>query len=180
MAFKIRDLMISVLPDKAADPRGCPNCTGTTGQGCFGGTRNGCPNCTGTTPHQGFAVPGCPNCSGTTAPYGCPNCSGTTGGFECLNGSAITGNLCAHAAALMACGLCTGVSPLLAEDQRPRALALLREQLQGLLSEVEAEEKRIDDAAFPKTAEEVEMLEKKLEEALAEVRSRKAGKKKKG
>lgn len=182
MAFKIRDLMISVLPTVAADPGGCPNCTGTTGQGCFGATNNGCPNCTGTTPYHGFAVPGCPNCSGTTAQYGCPNCSGTTGGFGCRDYSGTTGNLCAHAAALMACGLCTGVSPLLAEDQRPRALALLRQQLQGLLAEVEAEEQRLAAAAFPQTAEETEALEKKLEEALAEVRSRKAafGKKKKG
>jgi hypothetical protein len=206
MAFRIRDLMISVLPTAAADAQGCvnctgttgqgcggggtfgggcpnctgttgqgcqggtfgggcPNCTGTTGQGCFQGTGNGCPNCSGTTPY-GFAAPGCPNCSGTTADYGCRNCSGTTG------------DLCAHAAALMACGLCTGVSPLLAEDQRPRALGLLRQQLQGVLSEVEAEERRIDEASFPKTLEEAEELEKRLKEALAEVRSRKAGLKK--
>jgi hypothetical protein len=180
MAFKIRDLMISVLPTAVevpgcinctgTTPRGCVDCTGTTPRGCVAGTGDGCPNCSGTTNlYIGF---GCPNCSGTTGDAaalgchhysgGCPNCTGTTGGF------------CAHAAALMACGLCTGVSPLLA-DQRPQALALLRQQLQGLLSEVEAEEQRIGEAAFPQSVEEAEALETKLEEALAEVRSRKAG-----
>jgi hypothetical protein len=214
MAFRIRDLMISVLPAAAADaqggcvnctgttpqPRGCVNCTGTTPAACFQGTVGGCPNCTGTTgPHvNAFAMPGCVNCSGTTNAFigfGCPNCSGTTGGLTgdvyachgwsggCPNCTGTTGGFCAHAAALMACGACTGVSPALG-DQRPQALALLRQQLQDLLSQVEAEERQLADAAFPQTAEEVEALEKKLEEALAEVRSRKAGsgggKKKKG
>ena len=184
MAFKIRDLMISVLTS-AAGGKGCPACTGTTHPQFFG---QGCDLCTGTTPRQAALGAGCNYCTGTVVTGfnqggGCPTCTGTTGqvGGGCPACTGTTGGFCAHAAALAACGVCTGVSPALA-DQRPQALALLREQLQGLLAEVEAEEKRLADAAFPQTAEETEELEKRLEEALAEVRSRKAafGKKKKG
>jgi hypothetical protein len=189
MAFRIRDLMISVLPSAGGGGYGCPTCTGTTGQVggcnlCTGTTGQiGCPTCTGTTNPQlygelGF---GCPTCTGTTGQVGgCNLCTGTTGQIGCQTCTGTTGNLFAHAAALAACGACTGFSPAIG-DQRPQALAALRQQLQGLLDEVEAEEKRLDEAAFPKTADEAEELEKRLEEALAEVRSRKAGlKKKKG
>ncbi|MES1243809.1 MAG: hypothetical protein ABUT39_19545 [Acidobacteriota bacterium] len=179
MAFKIRDLMISVLaPDAGA---GCATCTGTTN---VEAPRDGCPTCTGTT-GQDQAPYGCHTCTGTTHPPmygGCPACTGTTNplmfGGGCPACTGTTGDVwTARAAALMACGVCTGVSPVLA-DRRPEALAALRQQLQGLLAEVEAEERRLEDAGFPQTAEEVESLEKKLEEALAEVRSRKAGLKK--
>lgn len=140
MSFRIRDLMISVLPSAGGMGQGCPTCTGTTGQ-----------------------VGGCLTCTGTTGPItgpigGCLPCTGTTG-------------------LLGGCFTCTGTTPALG-DQRPQALAELRQQLQGLLSEVEAEEKRLEDAAFPQTAEEAEELEKRLEEALAEVRSRKGNLKK--
>jgi hypothetical protein len=187
MAFRIRDLMISVVPSPGG---GCVACTGTTGQGqgcggqsggCFGGTGNGCVTCTGTTHDQGLFALGCRTCTGTTTDnYGCVACTGTTG-QGCPTCTGTTGGFCAHAAALAACGVCTGVSPAVA-DQRPQALALLRQQLQGLLAEVEAEEKRLAEAGTPQSLEEAEDLEKKLEEALAEVRSRKAGfgKKKKG
>lgn len=201
MAFKIRDLMISVLSPAAGGNRGCPDCSGTvfTG-GCPNHTQLGCQTCTGTTGQQlydygcnlctGTTAPrgcptcsgttgalayGCPACTGTTADNGCPTCSGTTGyGGGCNACTGTTGGFCAHAAALAACGLCTGVSPAIG-DRRPEALSLLKQQLQGLLAEVEAEEQRLADEAFPKTAEEAEALEKQLEEALAEVRSRKAG-----
>jgi hypothetical protein len=163
MGFKVRDLLISVLGN---NPGGCNPCTGTTGQGCN--------PCTGTV--------GCNPCTGTTGPYclggGCNPCTGTTAdlaGFGCRTCTGTTGGPCLHAAALAACGVCTGVSPALGDDQRPQALAQLKQQLQGLLAEVEAEERRLEEAAFPQTAEEAEELEKKLEEALAEVRSRKAG-----
>lgn len=185
MSFRIRDLMISVLTPVGG--KGCQTCTGTTGDvGPQAHADPGCKLCTGTT-HEQLHNYGCPACTGTTGQVtlggGCPACTGTTphygGGCPACTGT--TGGFCAQAAALAACGVCTGVSPALA-DQRPQALALLRQQLQGLLAEVEAEEKRLADEAFPQTAEETEALEKKLEEALAEVRSRKAafGKKKKG
>lgn len=186
MAFRIRDLMISVLAP-AAGVQGCPTCTGTTGDvlhGCHGQTGLGCQTCTGTTNPQfnlqAFGQ-GCNLCTGTTVTqvaWGCPGCTGTVG---CQTCTGTTGGVFAQAAALAACGVCTGFSPALG-DQRPQALAQLRQQLQGLLAEVEAEEKRLADEAFPQSAAEAEALEKKLEEALAEVRSRKAafGKKKKG
>lgn len=157
MAFKLRDLMISVLPPAVA-----------MGQACLGVSELGCNTCTGTT-NPLIYVGGCQTCTGTTGPLGgCNTCTGTTNAFY------------AHAAALAACGICTGISPAIG-DRRPQALALLRQQLEGLLAEVAAEEKRLEEASFPKNAEEAEDLEKKLEEALAEVRSRKAGfKKKKG
>jgi hypothetical protein len=180
MGFKIRDLMISVLPSTARrDPEGCNICTGTTGE-LF--TVGGCNVCTGTVPTGRNADFGCRTCTGTTggACQGCPACTGTTGDYGCPACTGTTNALCAHAAVLAACGICTGVSPALG-DRRPEALALLRQQLEGLLAEVAAEEKRLTEASFPKTTEEAEDLEKKLEEALAEVRSRKAGlKKKKG
>lgn len=192
MAFKIRDLMISVLSPAAGNDRGCQDCTGTI-QGCQGNTKLGCQTCTGTTGQKlydygcnlctGTTAPrGCLACTGTTADNGCPTCTGTTPyGGGCHTCTGTTGGLCAHAAALAACGLCTGVSPALG-DRRPEAISVLKQQLQGLLAEVEAEEQRLADEAFPKTAEEADALEKKLEEALAEVRSRKTGlgKKKKG
>jgi hypothetical protein len=168
MSFRIRDLMISVLPSAGGMGQGCPTCTGTTGQ------VGGCNLCTGTT---GGQVGGCNTCTGTTPYGGCNLCTGTTGQVGCHTCTGTTGGLCAHAAALAACGICTGISPALG-DQRPQALAVLRQQLQGLLSEVEAEEKRLEDAAFPQTAGEAEELEKRLEEALAEVRSRKGNLKK--
>jgi hypothetical protein len=173
MSFRIRDLMISVLPSAGGVGYGCPTCTGTTGP------IGGCQTCTGTTPLYGDF--GCQTCTGTTGQIGgCNLCTGTTGQIGCHTCTGTTGGLCAHAAALAACGVCTGISPALG-DQRPQALAVLRQQLQGLLDEVEAEEKRLEEAAFPQTADEAEALEKKLEEALAEVRSRKAAlKKKKG
>lgn len=185
MAFRIRDLMISVVPTPGA---GCVTCTGTTGQGCgghsggcLGRTGYGCVTCTGTTGELLYNQ-GCVACTGTTAENGCVTCTGTTadrGG--CVTCTGTTGGLCAHAAALAACGICTGISPAVG-DQRPQALAQLRQQLQGLLAEVEAEEQRLADAGAPQSLDEAEELERKLEEALAEVRSRKAGfgKKKKG
>jgi hypothetical protein len=189
MAFRIRDLMISVVPSPGG---GCVTCTGTTGQGCgghtdgcMGRTGYGCVTCTGTTNVQ-YDLGGCVACTGTTADNGCVTCTGTTGnrgngGGGCVACTGTTGGLCAHAAALAACGVCTGISPAVG-DQRPQALAQLRQQLQGLLAEVEAEEQRLADAGAPQSLEEAEELEKKLEDALAEVRSRKAGfgKKKKG
>ncbi len=203
MSFKIRDLMISVLPGEGANarPDGCRVCTGTTNEPLGVG---GCQTCTGTTgrvhpmtgcwPHS----LGCTICTGTTPPpyqgcgtgtgNGCPTCTGTTGANACWDttGNGCTGctgtthdALAAQAAALLACTVCTGASPRLG-NRLPQAITQLRQQLQGLLAEVEAEQKRIDDALFPKTAEEAEDLEKKLEDALAEVRSRKGGLPKKG
>lgn len=189
MAFRIRDLMISVLAP-AAGAKGCPTCTGTTGdvlQGCQGQTGLGCQTCTGTTNPQlnlqAFGQ-GCNLCTGTTPVagfvqgLGCPTCTGTVG---CQTCTGTTGDVFAQAAAVAACGVCTGFSPAIG-DQRPQALAQLRQQLQGLLAEVEAEEQRLAEAGAPQSLEEAEELEKKLEEALAEVRSRKAGfsRKKKG
>jgi hypothetical protein len=163
MAFRIRDLMISVLPSAAAAYAvGCPTCTGTTGQG------GGCQGCTGTIPHA----------AGWGGGWGCPTCTGTTHDlprFGCMPCTGTTHEVCTQAAALLACGACTGASPAQPEDLRIQALAQIRQQLQTLLAEIEAEEKRLEEASFPKTTEEAEALEAKLEEALAEVRSRKSG-----
>jgi hypothetical protein len=172
MSFKIRDLMISVLQG-SAEQKGCNLCTGTTGAQDPG---FGCHTCTGTTGRLCYyhgqypGQIGCPTCTGTTgqAMNGCVTCTGTT--HELLQ---------AQAATLAVCTICTGLSPL-AANRRPEALAELRQQLQGLLAEVEAEERRIEAESFPQTAEEAEALEAKLEEALAEVRSRKGGLPKKG
>ncbi len=236
MSFKIRDLMISVLPGEAgagARPDGCRVCTGTTNeplgvggcpactgtvnttpanqaaaafcpahtvgctictgtvppthhhyQGCWGGTGNGCPTCTGTTGPQAYWGPpdnGCIACTGTTGMPGAQACwTGTGTGNGCMACTGTTHDaLAAQAAAVLACTVCSGASPQLA-NRLPQAITLLRQQLQGLLAEVEAEEKRIDAELFPKTAEEAEDLEKKLEDALAEVRTRKGGLPKKG
>lgn len=178
MGFKVRDLLISVLPAAGNDPApggGCIPCTGTTGQVGHGG---GCIPCTGTT--RPLAAAGlCTECSYTYAEalqdLGCVPCTGTTGprgNYGCNPCTGTTHALCGHAAALAACGVCTGISPALG-DRRPEALAQLRQQLQGLLAEVEAEERRLEQESFPQSAEEIAVLEKKLEEALAEVRSRK-------
>ena len=195
MGFKVRDLLISVLPAAGNDPApggGCIPCTGTTGQ--QGGHGGGCIPCTGTTGQVGHGG-GCIPCTGTTRPLaaaglctecsytyaealqdpGCVPCTGTTGprgNYGCNPCTGTTQALCGHAAALAACGVCTGISPALG-DRRPEALAQLRQQLQGLLAEVEAEERRLEQESFPQSAEEIAVLEKKLEEALAEVRSRK-------
>ncbi|HEX3129357.1 MAG TPA: hypothetical protein VH394_18625, partial [Thermoanaerobaculia bacterium] len=186
MGFKVRDLLISVLPSAGNNPGpggGCIPCTGTTGPGQGQGHGGGCIPCTGTTGPRGLGD-GCTPCTGTTGPFAaaavCTECTYTYRGvaeaYHTLGCNPCTGTtqaLCVQAAALAGCGICTGVSPALS-DQRPEALAQLRQQLQGLIAEIEAEERRLEQESFPQSAEEIELLEKKLEEALTEVRSRKA------
>lgn len=166
---------------------GCTVCTGTVPpthhhhQGCWAGTGNGCPTCTGTTGAQAYWGPpdnGCIACTGTTATNAFGFGTGTGNGCQTCTGTTHDA-LAAQAAAVLGCTVCTGASPQLGKHL-PQALAQLRQQLQGLLSEVEAEEKRMDAELFPKSVEEAEDLEKKLEDALAEVRTRKGGLPKKG
>lgn len=51
----------------------------------------------------------------------------------------------------------------------PRELGILREQLRASLEQVEAAEKRVAEQMAPQTLEEVELLRGKLEEAMAEL-----------
>jgi hypothetical protein len=121
MSFKVRDLMITVLP--AGIPiAGVGDCLPTE-------------------------QPHCTHCTD----YGCTYCSGTR---------------------------CTPNCTLSAKDfgdiVNPPELALLKERLKIALAEVEARERVVEESLRPKTLEDFELLEQKLNAALEDIRAQKA------
>jgi hypothetical protein len=142
MAFRVRDLVINILPEGTGehDRLGC-------GFSC--------------------AFSHCPlgSCDRfTICTYsGCRECSGA---ITCIGGSA--------------CGGCTlnvtcGASGLLGRGGavNPQELAALKAQLRESLRAVESAEQLLAEQMSPQSVGEVEALEKKLQDALEELRARK-------
>jgi hypothetical protein len=149
--FKVRDLVISVLPE-SAQLEECP-------------LNSFCPKNT-----CGFTI-----CVGCTQSFTCLGCTGAlAGGTAC---AACTLNI-TDCTPVTICGLTpchpaiTNTGPLLQLDRE--ALNALRNELQRELAELDKRAEEIDAGMAPKTLAEAETLEKKLSEALDEVRRRKA------
>lgn len=185
MPFKIKDLMIDVVPEKSAHRLECDDCPST-------GVSGGCgPTCQPASCGYTCEMPGsCPNhscfatCGATCHPFSC-------GGGTCLLptvhpcGPTLVcdrfGSLC-FTPTPQPCGpsipVCwgrvsqpCGATAIQAQaPNRLQELARLKEQLRQALARVEAEEKEAAEAALPRTREEAEALEHKLAEALKEVR----------
>lgn len=197
MAFKIKDLMIAVLPERGGGGAGYQGCRAGCSmpskcEGCSMPSKCGgcsmpseCGACTYKTcdvfscigitggPQTCFAAEsGCGCSRGGNSCQGCstPSCGflGCTGGSFCA----------ASCPGITGCNdTCPGVTltiilrPDIPAD--PEGLAILKEQLKRTLTQVEIQERVIEESLKPQTIEEVEQLEKKLTEALSELRARK-------
>ena len=141
MAFRVRDLVINVLPEGAAQPDriGCGCTFGFSG---CGGSCDLFTICT---------YSGCRECSGAFTCIGATACRGCTLNVTC-GGSALP-------------GAGTAVDP--------QALAALKAQLREALREVETAEQLLAERMSPQSVEEVEALEKKLQDALEDLKARK-------
>jgi hypothetical protein len=145
MAFRVRDLVINVVPESGAGEGGalvarCPaifsNCGAFTP--CGGGWSGACHG------------PTCYGCTGRT--------------FTCIGATSCGG-----------CTLNVSVLPFaMGLTDSPEALGALKEQLKQTLQEVESAEAALAEQQQPQTVEEIEALEGKLQEALTELQSRKA------
>jgi hypothetical protein len=167
MPFKVRDLMIDVLPE-AGIGGGNINCYLT----CLDTP----PCCPGT----GFRTPPC--CAGTYYNTGCWIRS-----YPCCPGTGFRTPPCCAMTYYNTCGPCsprpfTGCGPMspcprgsiIPPEQggvaTPENLATLKAQLQQALAQVEGQERAMEESQKPQTAEEAEALEQKLVEALEELR----------
>lgn len=146
MAFRVRDLVINVLPETgAADAPGGP-----VGCGCtFGFSHCGLGSCD-------FATiciySGCRECSGAFTCIGATKCGGCTLNVTC------PGSLQFAAGGEV-------------DLQR---LGALKAQLREALRATETAEKVLAEQMSPQSVEEIETLEKKLQGALEELKARKA------
>ncbi|MEL7330874.1 MAG: hypothetical protein AAFN12_01430 [Cyanobacteria bacterium J06560_2] len=165
MQFKVKDLMINVIPDPT-DEVGLTCANGVTFNNCFRTTLIGCNGCTLTVtqvvdPCNGgptFVVP-------TRVTTGCGVNYST-----CFAGSNFAETvqqttLVQHTTRTILEG-----NPLSASEN----LATLKQGLKEALSQVEAQEKLVAESLKPQSLEELEVLDEKLTAALEDVRSRKA------
>jgi hypothetical protein len=178
MAFRVKDLMINIAPGEGGAPGGvlsrfpC-NC------GCTYGYTVGCPNTGGGggNPHQ-FMIPG----GGILSRFPC-NC-GCTYGYTVGCGETLGGgggnphqlmmDWCPPLTILCTWTTCLivpiGGDPALAAEQ----LAALKSQLQQALTDIENQEKIVNDSLQPQTVAQVEELQTKLRSALADLDRRKS------
>ncbi len=182
MRFKVKDLMIAVLPE-AGQPgqesqlvcnptlcvcTRCTECTLCSGCTCTGCTQ--CTGCTGCTP--------CTDCTGCTAcTNGCTVCTFNSGcgGASCGCTGATGCNICSQACTActdLTCGGFASKAPLESLVAQPESLALLKEQLRSAMAQVEEQERALDERMAPQSLADVDALEKKLLEALDELRAR--------
>ena len=160
MAFRVRDLVINVVPRTApcqgeSVPIDCDfsSCQGISDFCDFMTDFDPC----------GIATP---HCNRITFGGGGP-CRPPTHCVEC------TLNVTRGEGCDFHCtNVPSGLTPPLARS-RPQELAAVKEQLRRALAEVEAREKATAERMQPQTVEEVEQLEEKLTEALDELRQRK-------
>lgn len=161
MAFRIRDLMINIIPDRIAgegggaggdttDPTcdGAFSCDATCGDSCafdFGGS--GFWQCGWTPPVNPCGVTPC----GVT-PCGATPC-GATPLHRCYTPQSAY-----------------WLNPVTKYFATAEQLAVLKVQLRKTLAQVEAREAAAEAASRPRTREQAEALEEKLEGAIAEVR----------
>ncbi len=174
MAYRVKDLMINIIGSEAKGPHG-----GTTPTVFCPNTTNFCPGISPTLTHTWTTTPFCP-----TATQGCLGISGTTSLWmfcpqaSCITGSptAPTGPNCPQTGPDCTTGpACrTGLYPWSDPAAAAEQLAMLKAQLKEALEEVERQEKIANEQAQPQTVAEVDELEAKLTEALAELRKRKS------
>ena len=155
MAFRVRDLVINVLPEAAGerDVLGC----GLGFSHCRFGSCDFVTIC---------IFSGCRECSGAFTCIGATNCGGCTLNVTCGPNSC----------GAFTCGGCTESASVLfgrggADD--PQALAALKAQLREALRAVENAEQQLAERMSSQSVEEVEALEKKLQDGLEELRARK-------
>jgi hypothetical protein len=152
--FKIKDLMIKVVPESGVAEelgKGCGMCTDQCTAACTDA------------------------CSGATAP--CEYLSACTCGCtfgDCTDGCTCT-QQCTDYCSYPSCGYTCAGGPTKPRKRgglaRPfGSLAELKAELKRQLAAVEAQEKVAEESMKPQTVEEAEALEKKLQEALDEVR----------
>lgn len=169
MAFKLKDLMISLLPP--GGERACPTASAPEAQLCPTASADFCPTASAgrgvqvvfcqTASAPVLVVPATPFCPTASAGF-CPTAS--AGLKFCPTASA-------EAAVAEACP--TASAPAEASAGGAEGLALLKQQLQQALEQVEAQEKAMAEPGLPQTVAETEELEAKLREALEELRQHK-------
>jgi hypothetical protein len=167
--FRVRDLMINVMPEGGQGGIGClaatrcinvslPDCVAQT-VACPAGTAVcGVSLCAG----------GVSRCVGVTLPWGAGNCDAGVCTMVPCSGDC-THNYCSVT------GSCpNSVKQVLTPEAHLQELAQLKDQLSRALADVEQRERALGEALQPTTLEEVNALEAKLEAALEELRARKA------
>ena len=167
--FRVRDLMINVLPEG-----------GQAGIGCLAATQClnvSLPDCVGQTVvcPAGTQVCGVSLCAGASRCVGVTLPWGAAGGCDAGACTLVPTDCgCTH----NYCSV-TGSCPKSLEwvptpEAHLRELAQLKEQLSQQLADVEQREQALGEALQPTTLEEVKVLEAKLQAALEELRARKA------
>jgi hypothetical protein len=147
VAFRVRDLVINVLPEGG----------GEAAAGCaLSGCGLGFSHCRfGSCDFVTICIfSGCRECSGQFTCIGATNCGGCTLNVTCGGGPSL----------LFGGG---------AGDVDPQALATLKAQLREALRAVESAEETLAERMSPQSIEEVEALEQKLQGALEELKARK-------
>lgn len=168
MAFKLKDLMINLIPPSAG--KGRPDCAPASGAGQFCGTASaGAGFCGTASAGAGF----CGTASAGAAGFCGTASAGAPAGF-CGTASAGAAGFCGTASAgAQFCG--TASAGVAAGDPRAalEGLVLLKQQLLHALAQVEAQERELEDACRPQSLEEAEMLERHLRGALEELQEHK-------
>jgi hypothetical protein len=171
MAFKLKDLIISLLP-KGAE-RACPTASAIDPRFCPTASAAFCPTASAGRIQVVFCpTPSAPVLVMPATPF-CPTASAAF----CPTASAARD--CPTASAQMAAEACPGASAPGESVEGPEGLAALKQQLQQALAEVEEQEKALAEPQLPQTVAETEELEAKLREALEELRQHKESLKKK-
>ncbi len=153
MAFKLKDLMIDVLP--AGRPQ--------FGTACATHTIAPCINNSHLCVNPSFcAYPSAVQCTLHSLTV-CPNLSG----IYCPYGSIVV------TTTILTTGCGGSIDPTYVLGGQQVDLATLKEQLRAALTQVEEQERAAEAAARPQTQEQAADLEAKLEGALEEVRSMK-------
>jgi hypothetical protein len=155
MPFKVRDLMIDVLPEAGGGANlGCYPGTRIT---CFAGT---CDICTqkptidcNPTFWQCLISCTCTGCTRTCPPISCPK--GSCGWSPPIDQFTELQTVVLNQPGMVA---------------NPQNLKELKAQLRQALAQVEAQERMAEESMRPQSLEEADMLEQKLTEALEELR----------
>ncbi|MEQ1905971.1 MAG: hypothetical protein ABL888_17410 [Pirellulaceae bacterium] len=186
--FKIKDLMIKVVPQQN-ETKDCGTCTAWTGGGCDMGTVCPCSDysyCTVCTDGCSYVscVTGTNLARHAAAPMGavakgCGTCTAWTGGgcdmgtvCPCSDYSYCT--ICTDSCSYPSCGsLSNYPTPRVAGNSFRGNLSDLKAALQRQLQSVEEQEKEANESLKPRTLADAEMIEKKLQEALEEIRKMK-------
>jgi hypothetical protein len=174
MAFKLKDLIISLLPQAGAE-RACPTASAIDPRFCPTASADFCPTASAARVQVVF----CPTASAPVlvmpaTPFQfCPTASAAF----CPTASAAL-QFCPTASAAEAAEACPTASAPTESAAGREGLAALKQQLQQALAQVEEQEKAMAEPQLPQTVAETEELEAKLREALEELRQHKENLKK--